>query len=129
MSFRPSSIRLRRPALRGRGVLARALASLWMVLYLGMVAAAPVADGFVDHDQPVAMHIEDAEGGDCPASHSGEACDICQLAHGLRAVLAPQTVVIPSAAALEIAALGARGVAPVELSFLDGRSSRAPPLV
>lgn len=128
MPFRPSSIRLRRPALRGRGVLARALASLWMVLYLGMVAAAPVADGFVDHDQPVAMHIEDAEGGDCPASHSGEACDICQLAHGWRAAIAAADVAVPAAADRDGSDAAARDVAVAPLTFLEGRSSRAPPL-
>jgi len=118
----------RRSALRGRGALARVLSGLWLLLYVGMVAGAPVADGLVDHHETVVVHIEDADGGDCPTSHGPEACEICQLVNGLRAVLAPASLDIEFAAAEASVASGARGTAPVALTFLDGRSSRAPPL-
>ena len=118
----------RRSARSGRGAFARLLASLWLALYVGVVAGAPVADGFVDHDEQVVVHVEDADAGDCPASHGSEACDICQVAQGLRAMPALASAEIPVAAERGRVAPGARGVAPVELNFLDGRSSRAPPL-
>jgi hypothetical protein len=101
---------------------------LWLLFYVGLVAAAPVADGFMDHGEQVVLHIEDADGGHCPDSHGGDACDICQLAQGLRAVAAPISIEMSRVADIGTPAAGARGVAPVEMHFLDGRSSRAPPL-
>lgn len=118
---------MRRSAPKGRGVVWRVLSGLWFLFYVGLVAGAPVADGFVDHGQQVVLHIEDADGGHCPDSH-GDACDICQLAHGLRAVAAPASIEIPRIADAGAPATGVRGVAPLEMHFLDGRSSRAPPL-
>lgn len=117
-----------RPAPKGRGVLGRALAGLWLLFYVGLIAGAPVADGFMDHGQQVVLHVEDADAGHCPASHGSEACNICQLAHGVRAVATPVSIEFPRAADAGAPATGARGVAPIELHFLDGRSSRAPPL-
>lgn len=128
MSFPAPASGPHRSALRGRGRLARLVSGLWMLLYAVTVAAAPVADGLVDHHEQVVVHIEDANGGDCPSSHGPEACDICQLAHGLRAVLVPATLTIPrlsdavSRPVADVATLSA------SLHFLDGRSSRAPPL-
>lgn len=128
MQFRSLAQRPRRSAHSGRGAFGRLLAGLWLVLYVGVVAGAPVADGFVDHDEQVVVHVEDADAGDCPASHGSEACEICQVAHGLRAMPTLASAEIPVGAELSRVAPGARGVAPVELNFLDGRSSRAPPL-
>jgi hypothetical protein len=128
MSFRSPFARRRRSALKGRSVLARVLSGAWLLLYVGLVAGAPVADGFVDHGQEVVLHVEDADGGHCPASHGAEACDICQLAQGLRAISTPLVIELPRVADVGTVAVGVRGVAPAELHFLDGRSSRAPPL-
>lgn len=128
MLSRRSLTRVRRSAPRGQGPLARLFAGLWMLLFVAVVAGAPVADGFVEHGEPMVVHIEDANGGHCPASHGADVCELCQLAQGLRAVLAQADVEIPETDDIVGTAPGARGVAPVELQFLDGRSSRAPPL-
>lgn len=120
--------RLRNSAPKGRGAFSRLFAGLWMVLYLGVVAVAPVADGLMDHHDQTVLHVEDADGGHCPPSHDGEACDMCQLAHGLRALAVPPLAEISRLTDAGHAATAARGIAATELSFLDGRSSRAPPL-
>lgn len=117
-----------RAVLFGRGTVARVLAALLAVMQLGGAALAPVADAVGGHHEQVVLHIEDADGGDCPASHGEADCTLCQLAHGARAVLPTS----PALAAASIRASascvpGALGVAAAP-RFLDGRSSRAPPL-
>ncbi len=128
MPFLSSAQPASRPAVRGRGPLARLVAGIWLLVYVGLVGATPVADAFVDHGAEVVLHVEDADGGHCPASHGDELCQICQFAQGLRAVQAPSGVVLVSDVAASASAPGARGTAPSDLQFLDGRSSRAPPL-
>ncbi len=109
-----------------RGPLARVLAGLFLLLHVFTVAALPVADGLADHSDAVVVHIEDAEGGHCPASHHAS-CDLCQFAHGLRAVAS-------DAGAYGIPAVSRQSLPPVDaltlpggLAFLDGNASRAPP--
>lgn len=108
--------------------MARLVAGIWLLFYVGLVGATPVADAFVDHGSEVVLHVEDADGGHCPASHSDELCQICQFAQGLRAVQAASAVVLAEDVAASASAPGARGTAAGEMHFLDGRSSRAPPL-
>ena len=109
--------------------MARAAAGVWLLLHLFMVAAIPVADGAVSHTDRVVVHIEDADGGNCPASHGPEHCTLCQYAHGLRAL--PGTAESAPAAlpAAEQAPIAARQTRPVAASFLAGHSSRAPPVL
>jgi len=123
-----SATKPERRAPRGRGRVARALAGLWLLFYVGLVGASPVADAFVDHGSDVVVHVEDAEGGHCPASHGDQLCEICQFATGLRALQSEADVSLSAAGRASALAPGARGTAAVELHFLDGRSSRAPPL-
>jgi hypothetical protein len=109
-----------------RGPLARVLASLWLVLHVFVVAALPVADGFADHGGPVVMHVEDADGGDCPSPH-GESCELCQFAHGMRALVARSADFTAPVIERRVAAPDAAQHAPAAFDFLDGHSSRAPP--
>lgn len=109
-----------------RGPLARVVASLWLVLHVFVVAALPVADGFKDHGAPVVMHVEDADGGHCPASH-GESCDLCQLAHGMRALVVRSADITAPLIERRAPSPNAAQLAPAALEFLDGHSSRAPP--
>lgn len=111
-----------------RGWVARVLAGLLMLVHLGVAAAAPVADGLVDHDAKVVTHVEDANGGDCPAQHGSEACDLCQLAQAVRVVPSATPLVELPPAARTLVAVAARVDAPVAFGFLAGRASRAPPL-
>lgn len=112
-----------RPA---RGPLARLLVGLWLVLHVFTVAAAPVADGFVDHGEEVVVHIEDVDGGQCPPAHS-EACDLCQFSHGLRAIAGgPADLGLPMVERRSPTPAAAVAL-PADFAFLDGHSSRAPP--
>ena len=87
MRFLPRTPRSDRPASRPGGW-ARVLTGLWVVLYLLMVAGAPVVDAAVGHAGQVVAHWEDSEGGDCPASHGAEDCQICQVVVKSRALAA-----------------------------------------
>lgn len=62
----------------------RAAAKLWMLAYLLVAGGAPVLDAALGHDEVVA-HWEDAGGGQCPATHDADACQLCQLVQVLRA--------------------------------------------
>ena len=109
------------------GALARVLVGLWLVLHVFVVAGAPVADGLVDHADAVVVHMEDADGGPCSSSHGPEACDLCQLAHGMRG-LAGQAKELTAPVVARAATLPtSRATHPVAFEFLDGHSSRAPP--
>lgn len=91
-----------------------------------MVAALPMADGLTDHRDAVVAHVEDADGGDCPSSH-GESCDLCQFAHGMRALVATESGLHTPVIARRASVPDARFVVPADFAFLDGHSSRAPP--
>lgn len=109
-----------------RGPLARVLAGVWLLLHVFTVAALPVADGLADHSDAVVAHIEDAEGGHCPASHHAS-CDLCQFAHGLRAVAGDAgAYAIPAVSRQSLPPVGTVTL-PGDLAFLDGHASRAPP--
>lgn len=112
-----------------RGPLTRVLAGLWLVLHVFMVAGAPVADGLMDHANKVVVHVEDADGGPCSSSHGGEACDLCQLAHGFRGVVAQAKGLDVPKVALAVGQPTSRVTAPAAFEFLDGHSSRAPPVL
>lgn len=108
--------------------LARVLAGLWLVLHVFAVAGLPVADGFADHGEAVVVHVEDADGGDCPSPH-GESCDLCQMAHGLRALEARGAELRVPTVERQVLAPARALAHPAALEFLDGRSSRAPPVL
>jgi len=118
---------LSRQPRHSRGALARVLAGLWLVLHVFVVAAAPVADGLVDHGDAVVVHMEDADGGQCPASHGPEACDLCQLAQGMRGLAGQAKALTVPAVARASALPVSRVTHPVAFEFLEGHSSRAPP--
>lgn len=109
-----------------RGALARALAGLWLVLHVFMVAGLPVADGLTDHRDAVVVHVEDTDGGDCPSPHD-ESCDLCQFAHGMRALVARGADLSAPVITRRALVPDAASVVPAEFEFLDGHSSRAPP--
>ncbi len=67
--------------------LMRVAARLWMLAYLLVAAGAPVLDGAMGHEEAVA-HWEDVGGGQCPATHSADDCQLCQLVHSVRAASA-----------------------------------------
>ncbi len=122
----PAAVASRRPR---RGGFARVLLGVWSALYLLVAAAAPVADGFVDHSTEIVVHVEDADGGHCPASHGSEACDLCHLLQGARAV-PPSAPSIASVVDRDPASAYATGDdVPAQLAFLAGHSSRAPPVL
>lgn len=124
----PQPATLSRRLRHSRGILARAVAALWLVLHVFTVAGLPVVDGLADHPDAVVAHIEDADGGNCPASHD-DSCDLCQVAHGLRALAAaPAGYGLP---VVERRAPAPHGVLthPGAFAFLDGNSSRAPPVL
>lgn len=121
----------RRPAFAHasfRGPWARVLTGLWMLLHLAVVGGAPLADGLVDHEAAAVVHVEDADGGDCPTPHDAEGCHLCQLAHGLRAVLVEPPTATAPALAQSVQPTAERLDASSSLAFLAGRSTRAPPL-
>lgn len=95
-------------------------------MQLGLAGGLPLLDAAVEHPDTPVSHVEDASGGDCPASH-GHHCDICQLLAGARAL--PLPAGHPSVVDVE-----RRQPAPqsqhlvASAVFLDGHSSRAPPL-
>lgn len=112
-----------------RGSLARVLAGLWLVLHVFVVAGAPVADGMVDHAEQVVVHVEDADGGPCSSSHGPEACDLCQLAQGFRGVASQAKGLDVPHVAQQAGQPTSRLTAPAAFEFLDGHSSRAPPVL
>ncbi len=101
--------------------------ALWALFYATAAAAAPVADGLVDHASAVVLHVEDADGGHCPLSHAPESCQICHLAQGLRAVPTPAPALAVADGRDIAQPVCHRIVAPAALEFLAGHSSRAPP--
>jgi len=109
-----------------RARLARVAGRVWMMLYLVLTAAMPLADAGVDHRTEVAAHWEDAEGPECPTPHGADTCEICQLLTGSRG--------LPSRAAPALAVIdGAKQPTPSTADaapgrwVLDSQSSRAPP--
>jgi hypothetical protein len=108
---------------------ARAVAGVWMLLHLLVVAGIPVVDGLAEHDSPTVAHIEDLGNTDCPTQHAGHgACDLCQIVKSGRVAVA-SVPGLPVPAVTSVATpTRDRANAPVALVFLDGRSSRAPPL-
>jgi hypothetical protein len=114
-------------ALVGRGLLARVMAGVLLVLQVFVVGAVPVLDAATDHADKVVVHIEDAQQSDCPASHDAEDCQLCQAHTQLRG--------LPVAAGSLPQPTGPRAVAlPMDvlegapaLVFLAGNTSRAPP--
>lgn len=64
--------------------LMRVVARFWLLAYLMVAAGAPVLDGVIGHEEPVA-HWEGVGGGQCPASHAADDCHLCQLVQVLRA--------------------------------------------
>jgi len=114
-------------ALAGRGLMARMLVGMLLVLQVFVVGAVPVLDAGTDHAERVVVHIEDAQHNDCPASHDAEDCQLCQALSSLRG--------IPGAAGALPQPTGPRTVSlPMDvlegapaLVFLSGNSSRAPP--
>lgn len=120
----PSSVT---PVALRRGAFARLCIGLWLALQLGITGGLPALDAAVEHPETPVSHIEDASGGDCPQSHGHGDCDLCQLLGGVRA--------LPLTGAAAGAPLAARELPPPESRqvvahavFLDGHSSRAPPL-
>lgn len=114
-------------ALLGRGVVARALAGMLLVLQVFVVGAVPVLDAGADHADRVVVHIEDAQERDCPASHDADDCQLCQALSLLRG--------LPVATGSMPQPTGPRAFAPPmdvlegapALVFLAGNTSRAPP--
>lgn len=115
-----------RPAPRRRG-LARALAGVWVLLHLLLVAGAPVLDAAVGHADRVVAHWEDADGSDCPASHGADQCQLCQSLVKARALASGDAPPAIPESAQQQRSERARLATPA-LAFLDGHSSRAPPL-
>lgn len=110
-------------------MLARAVAGVWMLLHLLVVAGVPVVDGLADHESPSAAHIEDLGNTECPTQHAGHgACDLCQIVKSGRVSVAAVTALPVPSLTTTATPTRDRANAPVALVFLDGRSSRAPPL-
>lgn len=126
MRFLPRTSRSDLPA-SWRGGWARVLTGIWMVLHLLLVAGAPVADAAMGHADQVVAHWEDSEGGDCPTSHGAEDCQICQVVVKSRALAASAASPAIAQTAEQQRSERARAVVP-GFAFLEGHSSRAPPL-
>jgi hypothetical protein len=126
MSTHASQLTSRSLAFR-RGPFARVLAGLWMVVYLVVVTAVPVADAYVGHGDEIVAHWEDAEQSNCPASHAAGECQVCQILVSARAL--PASHVTPSLLGSDASRLpaDAQRIA-LTATFLTGNSSRAPPL-
>lgn len=117
-----------RPGAPRRGVFARLCVGLWLALQLGITGGLPALDASVEHlaEAPVS-HVEDASGSDCPQSHSHADCDLCQLLGGVRALPVAAAPAAAPRATRELPPPESRRVA-AQAVFLDGHSSRAPPL-
>lgn len=126
MPSTPAALRSQLSAPRRRGW-ARAMTGVWMVLHLFLVAAAPAVDAGVGHTEQVLAHWEDSDGGDCPTSHGAEECQICHLVVKARAQASNSVATAIPATADQQVPERARP-APPSFAFLDGHSSRAPPL-
>ncbi len=114
-------------ALRGRGLLARVLAGILLVLQVFVVGAVPVLDAGEDHSGTVILHVEDAQQSDCPVSHGAGDCQFCQAISLLRAL--PMGAVAtsqPTGLRAEALPMSVLEGAPA-LVFLSGNTSRAPP--
>lgn len=104
---------------------ARAVAAVWLAVYVLLVAVVPLADARAEH-APVAAHWEDAQGGDCPASHDARVCQLCQVvtSAGLVSMDAPALGTAPVVRrALASAGADQARRAPARA----GPASRAPP--
>jgi hypothetical protein len=111
----------------GRGTLSRLLAAVLLVLQIFVVGAVPVLDAATDHVDRVVVHVEDAQQGDCPASHDAEDCQLCQLLSAVRGMPAERgTPTVPTVALALPQPVDAEDDVPA-LVFLAGNSSRAPP--
>lgn len=117
----------RRPRVFARGGVARAWSALWLVLYTLVVVGAPVVDAGAEH-APVAAHWESSSSPECPASHEGLDCQLCQVLTSARhlearVALPPATVRTVASAIVSteqfIAAASERGLP----------SGRSPPAV
>jgi hypothetical protein len=103
------------------------MAGVWVVLHLLLVAGAPVLDAAVGHADQVVAHWEDADGGDCPASHGADQCQLCQSVVKARALSGGDAAPAIPESSEQLRAERARAATPT-FAFLDGHSSRAPPL-
>lgn len=111
----------------GRGAIGRLLAAVLLVLQVFVVGAVPVLDAATEHTERVVLHVEDAQQGDCPASHDAEDCQLCQVLSAVRGIPAEgQAVPLPAVARATMQPVAAQGRAPAHV-FLSGNSSRAPP--
>lgn len=111
----------------GRGRLGRLLAAMLLALQVFVVGAVPVLDAATDHADRVVLHIEDAQQGDCPASHDAEDCQLCQALSAMRGIPAERGAPILPIVALALPQpVDAEDRVPA-LVFLSGNSSRAPP--
>lgn len=111
----------------GRGTLGRLLAAVLLVLQVFVVGAVPVLDAATDHVDQVVVHVEDAQQGDCPASHDAEDCQLCQVLSAVRGMLADSgPMAVPMVTRALPQPVDAEDRVPA-LVFLAGNSSRAPP--
>jgi hypothetical protein len=110
----------------GRGRLGRLLAATLLALQVFVVGAVPVLDAATEHVDRVVVHVEDAQQGDCPASHDAEDCQLCQVLSAVRGMPAERATPPLSAVALALPPMDAEDRVPA-LVFLFGNSSRAPP--
>ncbi len=111
----------------GRGALGRLLAVVLLVLQVFVVGVVPVLDAATDHVDGVVVHVEDAQQGDCPASHDADDCQLCQLLSAVRGMPAERgTPTVPTVALALPQPVDAEVRVPA-LVFLAGHSSRAPP--
>jgi len=114
-------------ALLGRGLMARVMAGMLLVLQAFVVGAVPVLDAGADHSEQVVVHIEDSQNNDCPVSHDAEDCQLCQVLSAIRG--------LPGGSGAMPQPTGPRAAAPPmdvwegapALVFLSGNTSRAPP--
>lgn len=104
----------------------RALAPLVVALHLFLAVAVPVLDAQAAHADRVVVHIEDAQQSDCPASHTTEDCQLCQLLTSTR--FGASTALAPLPPALQASPRpedGTRQGQPAPA--IAGGGSRAPP--
>jgi hypothetical protein len=111
----------------GRGSLGHLLAAALLVLQVFVVGVVPVLDATTDHVERVVVHVEDAQQGDCPASHDSEDCRLCQVLSAMRGMPTEGgSMPVPMAARAFPQPVDAEDRVP-SLVFLAGNSSRAPP--
>lgn len=111
----------------GRGTLGRLLAVVLLALQVFVAGVVPVLDAATDHVERVVVHVEDAQQGDCPASHDAEDCQLCQVLSAVRGMPTEGgSMPVPMVARALPQPVDAEDRVPA-LVFLAGNSSRAPP--